>query len=558
MFTSSALANSSLRVLPETVETLRLIDAVEAVLPSGFLPGEATIEFVDLDGAGEFVSPCEKSSSPQIYGKLKKNRILLNQKFLTKLGTEETFDCGHRTWQRQATATIIHELAHLWEKGQRKAPSQTSEYTALVFGQKRPFVAAKLRNRSTLRLPDPYELADTREHFAVNFEYFLLDETFPCRRPNLSLFFGEIFGRKPTCNILRTIVVNGHRGPTNFSLSKGNVKEVHLLVAGKGQAAASRFGHVMFRLVTDSIEDDIVMGFVAQSDTIGYSNIKGLTGKYPSKLFVTPLSKSLEDYNKVQYRDLTSHKLELNDEERERVLDQLLTLFWEYSGSYYFINNNCADEALHVLQAALPKRILKQGVLTPGGLKNLLIKKKLISSRPVTTFPSHLEIQRKVFSLLTPLVGIEDPLAWTALTANERWEHLKKIETLSSQALYAALSMEQTALRVLNLHVQGLIGTELTELAEDDDRKTMAIELVQINNRLNYGGNLARGYGIPLLQDFEKENFNFAEERSKASEIEKKISAWAIGLPGVKEEIDEIQRNQRWILEQLSQRKKST
>ena len=179
----------------------------------------------------EFLNPCDDRSGEQIFGKAKNGKIILSRNFLPYLNTDgESFSCGHKNFHRLLLATIVHELSHLLDDALERI-SQKPLYQAYAHAAKN-----KIKNRKTQRAPDPYELSNTSEHFAVNMEYFILDSEYPCRRPNLNHFFSAALGtEEKSCELYER--VNGN------SISPEEVIEVHYLIADKGEAMMSRFGH---------------------------------------------------------------------------------------------------------------------------------------------------------------------------------------------------------------------------------------------------------------------------------------------------------------------------
>jgi hypothetical protein len=553
LFSLSARAQFQFKTTVTSPEVQTLLSEAAASLPAKLkaeLNRPVVVEFTALDSNTVFKSPCVVQKEPQQYGTIKNGKVLLHKNLLPKLKSPESFACGHQGWVKHTLATLIHETIHLWEKDRKMQLSESREYTALAMGTMNHFGRNKLRNTSTTRLPDAYELKNTAEHFAVNTEYFLLDPEYACRRPLLAAYFSRLYQHEiPTCEPERKLLIPTAKGAVPFAMTTAHVKEIHYLMASKGEGMVSSFGHSMLRLVTDNPNRDIVVGFVAQVDTLSTDTVKGLTGQYPSKLFVNPLSATMDDYNKVQLRDLHSYPLELDEAQRQRVLDQILAVHWEYAGKYYFVSNNCADEALNILKGAGVSTVLmKKQVLTPYDLRKVLRDVKLITEEG-TLFASYRETQEKIFARVQELLGatFETWLATPALARKERYEAL----TLTRPQLFAALSVELSIARKIQQNLQARMGKDIYALADADETKKLAQELVHLQGLLNHGAELRSGYGIPQERDFSALDFDAAQVHGRVVEINQLLLKWAIQRYGEAQELEAAMANQLWIQQKL-------
>jgi hypothetical protein len=104
-------------------------------------------------------------------------------------------------------------------------------------------------------------------------------------------------------------------------------------------------------------------------DDVQVSSWRGLTGSYPSRLFLLPLDQVVDEYTKVELRGLQSVPLRLERAEIEALLARAAQVHWSYDGRYWFVTNNCAVETWKLLNDGVPR--LSQAPLrsiTPSGL----------------------------------------------------------------------------------------------------------------------------------------------------------------------------------------------
>src|SRR5690606_2894572 len=251
-------------------------------------------------------------------------------------------------------------------------------------------------NAQVARSPDPYELTSPLEFVAVNLEYFLLDPDYACRRPSLHRYFREHFGWQPAASqacaggypILNAGSDFG-RTPL-LRLDPERVYEVDYLFAEANDAWVSRWGHSMLRLVICApgrprgpdcrldLDQHLVLSYRAFVGDLQLSSWDGLTGAYPSRLFVLPLEQVIEEYTKIELRSLASVPLRLERAQLERLVTRAAEQHWSYDGDYYFISNNCAVEPLTLLRSgSQPPRLQALDSILPNGLLASLVTRGL-------------------------------------------------------------------------------------------------------------------------------------------------------------------------------------
>jgi hypothetical protein len=157
----------------------------------------------------------------------------------------------------------------------------------------------------------------------VNLEYYLLDPAYACRRPALFHFFAAHFGStppEPDCapDLVYMQVSTDVNLPPLLQLDPGRVYAVDYLFAESNDRPLSRWGHSMLRLVICApgrargpdcrldLQYHQVLSFRAFVDDVQISSWRGLTGSYPSRLYLLPLDQVIEEYTKIQLRGLQS------------------------------------------------------------------------------------------------------------------------------------------------------------------------------------------------------------------------------------------------------------
>ncbi|UUY09353.1 DUF4105 domain-containing protein [Pseudomonas sp. J452] len=418
----------------------------------------------------------------------------------------------HGTLRREVLATIVHELTHLYDRArlwpaaeqnllQRCQARVSSSGTVGLADQCRGQDARRFSlsddprlldlagwqqavgkrgkreqgNGQNSRSPDLYELSNPREFVAVNLEYFLLDPSYACRRPALQRYFAAHFAWTPakqqTCADGYAYLNAGRdfaRQPLG-QLDPARVYEVDYLLAEPNQQWASRWGHSMLRLVICApgrprgpdcrldLQEHLVLSYRAFVGDVQLSSWDGLTGAYPSRLFVLPLAQVIEEYTKVELRGLVSVPLKLQRSELEQLVERAAELHWSYDGDYWFLSNNCAVETLKLLRSGSGRDELQAlDSIMPNGLLDILDGRGLADRSVLADprealrlgyrFDSFRDRYQAMFAVLraqlpVPQEQVED---WLQLPAEQRRSWFARADLRTSAAL---LLLEQAALR---------------------------------------------------------------------------------------------------------------
>lgn len=428
---------------------------------------------------------------------------------------------------RAAQAALIHELAHVLDRGPAGGLSRDSRLLDLAGWQLRPlrFGLRSKRNPFTDRSPDRYELQDPGEFVAVNLEWFLLDPGYACRRPALARYFAARFDWQPPsagCAPGLVFLQAGQDAATTGfeQIDPARVYAIDYLLAEGNDAPMSRWGHAMLRLVVCApgrvpgpdcrldLQYHRVLSFRAFVDDVQISSWRGLTGRYPSRLFLLPLDQVIDEYTQVELRGLRSIPLALQPGDIAGLLERAARLHWSYDGRYYFVSNNCAVETWRLLRdgvpwlAALPLRSI-----TPTGLlrkleRNGVVDSAVLDDRDAALrngyyFESAQAHYQQMFALAQQRLGLPQAQLedWLALPAKQRGRWLGQGDL---QAAAALLLLEQAAQRRAELRARDLIKRRL--LAPGEGRAAhdqLRLLLADAGLLLRPGALGDEGYGLP-------------------------------------------------------------
>ena len=435
---------------------------------------------------------------------------------------------------RRPLAAAIHELAHLYDLGRAgrlSADPRLLDLAGWQLAALRP--GRRARNDMRDRSPDHYELHSPREYVAVNLEHYLLDPDYACRRPQLAAYFDAHFGRQspgpaagcaPGLAFVRDAI--GHEQAWR-ELDPRRIHRVDYLLAEGNERAMSRWGHSMLRLVVCApgrepgpdcrldLEHHLVLSFRAFVGDVQISSWRGLTGSYPSRLFVLPLGQVVDEYTRVELRGLRSVPLALSPGEIEALVTRAAQLHWNYDGRYLFVANNCAVETFKLLHDGVPRlAALRLDSITPNGLLRKQHANGVTAAAEVPADPAEqarlgywfepanahhqalYTVARDELDLSPP-----DAAAWLALPPDQRAPALQRAGLRAAAAL---LVLESAALR----RQEALARDELKRrwLAQSRELHEAGDLVGPLQEFLRLGGAFSRpaswlddvdGYGLP-------------------------------------------------------------
>lgn len=356
---------------------------------------------VTSDHADEKIDASKEKKKSFIYGMYQQlgNTLTINIPVLSELAkgknNSKRVNCQHKSLYDQAIATIVHELTHAYDFNSGRI-SNSMEFIRRA-GFKKGLMKVNNKNIKAMRSADAYELVNIAESFAVNMEYFTMDPEFMCRKPSMFDYYKRLLGVDPypnrNCKVSNTIMMSSQVGYVPTELDPRRVYRVDYLLASAGKGVMSGFGHTMFRIIICAPEHfdpitnrvikatpfgpkclqdkmyHLVVSYRANVDDGKLDYWKGLTGGYPSILFLLNFNDVLDEYNRDELRDIMSYPLNLSTLEREDFIARVKEEHWNYRGAYKFINNNCAVESYDLLKSALNRNELEiKSSLTPNGV----------------------------------------------------------------------------------------------------------------------------------------------------------------------------------------------
>lgn len=470
-----------------------------------------------------------------VHGRAGHWRILLRRELLRSWKAERTPADGAAP---PALAALLHELAHLYDRTASGGLSRDRRLLDLAGWQvAAPGPRRGHRNHFTDRSPDAYERASPREFVAVNLEHYLLDPEYACRRPALAAHFDAHFRSVPAgrvaCAQGLAFVQDPLAGAEPLRLlDPARVHAVDYLLAEGGEGMASRWGHAMLRLVVCApgrtpgpdcrldLQHHLVLSFRAFVDDLQISSWRGLSGGYPSRLFALPLEQVVDEYTRVELRDLRALPLRLSRAEIEALAARAAQLHWSYDGRYRFISNNCAVETWKLLHDGVPRlAALPLRSITPNGLARRLRAGEVVDLASVPAdaqeqvrqgflFESAATHHEAMYAIARDELQLAPGSAreWLALPARQRRPALQHARLRSAAAL---LVLESAAVRRQQALARDLLKRRWLDRAAVGDAGVAA----DLRRFLETGQAFARpagwlqdvpGYGLPQQAEREQ------------------------------------------------------
>lgn len=557
-------------------------------------------------------------------------RVLLNARWLPSLTAELDASVEQTASRKQLMATLIHELTHVYDRGQywpadsqriqrhcrrrhqvqgevglpAECRGQTDRRYTLSDDPQLLDLAGwpqqvssrgqrETHNHQQLRSPDRYEFHDPQEFVAVNMEYFLLDPQYACRRPALAAYFQAHFDwapHTPACtNALPYLdaALDKDREALGW-LDPERIHEVHYLLAEADDSWAGRWGHSMLRLVICApgrprgpacmldLQHHLVLSYRAFVDDVQLSSWDGLTGVYPSRLFILPLQRVIDEYTRTELRSLSSVPLKLGREQVTGLARQAASQHWSYDGIYYFVSNNCTVETLKLLRSGSNHpQLVDLDSQTPYGLLKLLEARDLADTEPLQNavearrlgyqFDSYRGRYQQLFNVARDYLQLPQPdfNDWLTLSADQRqpWLH----QAGQSAPAAALLVLEGAALRQHVQHIQQDLKLRYFNAGHSQQQLHEAGQLMQA--LLSGSGFLSRpadllpdGYGLPQPEDMQYLELAITRHRTELLDMADDLDEQVLALLQAEQraELDAIHDNLLLLRERIRRLHKQT
>jgi hypothetical protein len=462
---------------------------------------------------------------PGVHGRTLPGRVLLRRSLLDAPPSNGT--------PHPAAAALVHELAHVLDRGRADGLSRDPRLLDLGGWQRGALAGRKARTTYRDRSPDPYEATNPREFVAVNLEHFVLDPEYACRRPALARHFAARLGTTTPARDCAPgqVFVQADSAPAETSplvgIDASRVAGVDVLLAEPAAAVMSRWGHVMLRLVVCApgrapgpdcrldLAHHRVLSFRAFVDDVQVSGWRGLVGSYPSRLFVLPLSQVVDEYTKVELRGLRSVPLRLSKDEVEGLLEQASQVHWSHDGRYRFVTDNCATETWRLLRDGVPRLgALRLASLTPTGLVARLERSGVADASVLADrgsalarghyFESQATQYRAMFEAARASLPLpaRDVQAWLDMPPRRRAPWIAQADLRAAAAL---LVLEGAALRRAELRARDAVRRRLAKAQAAPAGRGDALEALRIADRLTRpAALLPGGYGLPQQREREQ------------------------------------------------------
>lgn len=502
----------------------------------------------------------------QVHGRAQGRQMLLDRALLDGWMARPRAAGLEDPATRAALAAVIHELAHFYDRVPQGRLSRDPRLLDLAGWQVSPMRLGLRASKNAFRdrTPDRYELTSPIEFVAVNLEYFLLDPAYACRRPALHDYFAAHFGGAPPQAECASDLVYLQAGTDADSsplleLDPERVYAVEYLLAEGNDRPMSRWGHSMLRLVICApgrargpdcrldLQYHQVLSFRAFVGDVQISSWRGLTGSYPSRLFLLPLEQVIEEYTRVELRGLQSIPLRLDRAEISALLERTARLHWSYDGRYYFLSNNCAVETFKLLHDGVP-RLAGENLasITPTGLLHRLERAGIADHAVLADHDEALRLGYRFDALSARYQAMFDvarealqlPQAkaqdWLDLPAGERAPWLARADLRASAAL---LLLEEAALRRQELLARNdlkhrFLGHDAGPRADGGDALAAVQEVLRLEGFFSRPAALLpnTGYGLPQSEEREalaqEGNRQAAQWRQQSDSLRSAARQW--------------------------------
>lgn len=171
---------------------------------------------------------------------------------------------------------------------------------------------------------------------------------------------------------------------------------------------SSMFGHTLLRIDPPPGDSETVwlsqaVSFGAEvraSDNSILYIWRGMAGGYPGRFQIEQYFRKIQEYGRMENRDLWEYPLDFSPEETAFMVDHL----WELQGinfDYYFFDENCSYRLLELLEVARPSlRLTNEWRLSEVPVNTIrAVRDRGVASRPVLRPSAERELRARVSAL---------------------------------------------------------------------------------------------------------------------------------------------------------------
>ena len=230
-------------------------------------------------------------------------------------------------------------------------------------------------------------------------------------------------------------------------------------------------------------------------------SLKGLSGGFSAVMDRNTLDYTIKNYTIEQDRNLLRYRLNLNEEQKNFLIEKLCLAKENYKPKYFFFSQNCASVLIKVIARGLKDKEIEEFnpyISPPNTLIALLIKKGLATQ----VFPSFYsyrrkgyiaqEIINKEYDKLKSLFPSElwpDKKYFFSKIEDERFINIKELQELNekkpetSEKIYRLASLVQEAEMVFSY--KDLVCENYTNIVTAESRKLQRSILQKSDNNIS-------------------------------------------------------------------------
>lgn len=280
---------------------------------------------------------------------------------------------------------------------------------------------------------------------------------------------------------------------------------------------SSMFGHTLLRLDDSKNPKSEWLSFavnfgaeINNDDNSLLYAFRGLAGGYPGIFITEPYFKKIQEYNRIEHRDIWEYKLNLSPQETQKMIDHL----WELKTinfDYYFFDENCSYRLLELLEVARPSiELTDEFILTaiPVDTVRAIERADLIESfsyRPARatviqyTLDKLPQQQRDIILQLSNDITVLDSNAFKQLSIKQKklsidlaYKYLRYQKTKQQRDASSAKRSHQLLQKLNTYPVDIVIDKEITtpiapEKGHNSKRSSIGLGQRRSNNYAEFG-----------------------------------------------------------------------